>query len=289
MMLILGDNPFFNVNHRAGVSRSDHDASDQEHTLGVAMPVLDRATSSSVSTFMISDYEIASAITHKFGELYPDRSLDLALVVPYPHSLNKMISEHGYLRTATSLFGFDILRFGLRALIAPLLGLRGLFAQIATSYLQSRIREYERANVRVRMLCLHNVVVDLLVANRRADALLAFIDSVNAMGREAVLLTQNIPALTTLIGDRECVICGSYNTLGFMTNPSRADVLATVGKKTQKLKFWAMQILASGAVPPTAALGDEGLANFDAILYATTKPDRLTEFVEIMKLHDSHH
>lgn len=288
MQVILGDNPFFNVNHRAGVANADSDSSDAEFTLRVALPVLDRATSHSVSSFMLSDYELAPVMMSKFEENFPNRHLDLALVVPYPHAINTMVSEHGYLKAAYKLFGFDIVRFVLRALVAPIFGLRGLFAQVSKSFLTSRIKDYDSVNVKVRWICLHNIMVDLLIAHGRVDALLAFIDSVRALDREAVLLTQNIPALTELIGDRDCVICGSYNILGFMTNPSRDDVVTTISKDRENLSFWAMQLLASGAVSPEEALNDEALAHFDAVLYATTKPDRLTDFLAQLENHAAH-
>ena len=65
-------------------------------------------------------------------------------------------------------------------------------------------------------------------------------------------------------------------------NPSLEEVrtvLKSYPETNNSVSLWAMQVLASGVVDARQAFGDEYLANFDGVLYATTKKERVYEVV----------
>lgn len=278
MKVILGDNPFFAVNHRTG----GNSQAAQSALMDGAVNVITAAVENSVQTLMISDHETAPALLRQFTKQKPDCCLGIALVVPYPHTINNQVSSQGYLGVVKEMAVGNLWGLTLNLLIAPFLGLRPLFRSIVRNYIRLQIPRYRIPGIEIQYVCLHNIVVDLLLAHKRADILQAFNRAVRDLGFQPVLITQNIPNLVKAIGDEDCTICGSYNLNGFMTNPSRNEVLQALSAKFDRTKFWAMQILASGAIIPQDALLDEDLKKFDAILYATSQSERVKEFSSLV-------
>lgn len=279
MKIILGDNPFFNVNHRTGGKKTSTDTSPFE----TATEVMSEAVKNSIDTLMLSDYETAPKLLSKFSAENPRSRIQIALVIPYPHTINNLISSHGYFGALKSLMSNNLFGILLGLLMTPFTGTAGLYAKIFESYIKLQLKKYDILNVDTRYVCLHNVVVDLLLANQRSDILISFIKAVRRIDREPVLITQNISRLVSMLGDKSYTVCGSYNLNGFMTNPSRHEVLQAIENNREYTKYWAMQILASGAIQPQRALKDKGLLQFDAILYATSNPSRVKEFSTLVR------
>jgi len=211
----------------------------------------------------------------------------IAPVVPYPHTINNIIAQDGY---------FGVLKkFGLQdvfAVTAEVAKVAGLFGRNDKAKLERAFRliidvELEciqGAGFSVRHVCLHNIVTDLLLSFGRFDILQGFINACSGIGLRAVLITQN-PACVlsaSLVGP--FVACFSYNKLGYMVNPSLERAVEAIKQVDgTTCEMWAMQILAGGAIAPESALEDETLSHFDSILYATTRPERIDEFMKLLK------
>jgi hypothetical protein len=99
-----------------------------------------------------------------------------------------------------------------------------------------------------------------------------------------VLITQNPAVILAAPLAGPYVACFSYNKLGYMVNPSLEKTVEAIRRVDRKnCEMWAMQILAGGAITPEEALQDEALNCFDALLYATTKAERIDGFMKMLE------
>ncbi|MCC7258102.1 MAG: hypothetical protein IT486_06990 [Gammaproteobacteria bacterium] len=252
-----------------------------------AATVIATAQTHGIRSLMLSTHPGYAQLLTKAASTMPDHGrFEIAPVVPYPHTINNIIAQDGYSGV--------LKRFGLRdvaAVTADALRIVGLPGRNEEAKLERAFKliiDVELSCIlgigfSVRHVCLHNIVTDLLLSFGRFDVLQGFINACSRMGLRAVLITQN-PAVmlaAPLLGP--FVACFSYNKLGYMVNPSLEKTIEAIkAVDRSNCEMWAMQILAGGAIAPESALQDEALAHFDSILYATTRPGRIEEFVKLI-------
>lgn len=284
MRVILGDNPFFGVNHRTGSKMLD----SAERRFGSAAQVMVTAQKGGVRTLMLSTHPGYEDLLVAAGCALPTgHGFEIAPVIPYPHTLNNSIAQDGYLGLIKKLGVGNLASVGL-----DIVHFMGFFGAREGAKLEKAFRlaiSMEVDKIRalgfvVRHACLHNIITDLLLALDRFDILQGFIDACKRDGLQAVLITQNAVAVLSANLGGEFVSCFSFNCFGYMVNPSLDKVVNAI-KSPRKFgcELWAMQILAGGAVRSEVALRDENLRFFDAVLYATTKPHRVEEFLGELK------
>jgi len=280
MRVILGDNPFFGVNHRTGSKVLE----SAEKRFSAAADVIATANRLGVKTLMLSTHPGYEDLLDAAGLKLPvGHSFEIAPVVPYPHTLNNAIAQDGYFGLVKKLgvgslasVGFDVVQF------------MGFFGGKSGVKLKKAFQliirmELEKIRARgfvVKHACLHNIITDLLLALDRVDILQGFVAACESDGIKPVLITQNAACALSADIKGDFVACFTFNCLGYMVNPSLEKVVEAIRRPRRAgSELWAMQILASGAIGSERALLDENLDCFDAVLYATTKPARVEEFV----------
>ncbi len=284
MKILLGDNPFFGVNHRLGSKALD----DESERFDTAALVIAAAQTHGIRSLMLSTHPgYDRLLTTAVRALAEPHAFEIAPVVPYPHTINNIIAQDGY-------SGF-LKRLGFRdiaAVTADALRLTGFSRRRGKAALERAFRliiDVELDCIRktgfaVRHVCLHNILTDLLLAFGRFEMLQGFINACSRLGLRAVLISQNPAALLSAPLTGPLVACFSYNKLGYMVNPSIervVDAIATSDRSNWEM--WAMQILAGGGITPEAAMQDDVLRHFDAVLYATTKPERIGQLIDVVK------
>ena len=282
MKYILGDNPFFGVNHKNGSKELE----SQEVRFNNAGNVILAAVNAGIEDLMISthpDYENLLGRTNEIiGELH--QGLSLALVIPYPHTLNKILAERGVF----GLLGV-VPWFRMHKIIAGII--KHIFfkdRQILARETFKSIIEIELKKLRgldkihVTHIALHNILTDICIANNWFDILDGFVAAVQAFKFKPVLISQNPVKVIELPYDQQVIRCFSYNLNGYMQNAPRPELIRALQKsKRADIPCWAMQILAAGAIPSENALSDPTLEYFEGILYATSRPERIREFSAI--------
>lgn len=283
MKIVLGDNPFFGINHRVGSKALD----DENERFDAASIVVASAQVHGIRSMMLSTHPGYDRLLMKVANaLSEPGQFEIAPVVPYPHTINNIIAQDGY---------WGVLKkFGLRDMFAVTGdALKVVFGRSDKAKLERAFRliiDVELECIRgigfsVRHVCLHNILTDLLLSFGRFDILQGFINACSGIGLRAVLITQNPSAILAapLVGP--FVACFSYNKLGYMVNPSIEKAIEAMTRVDRSnCEMWAMQILAGGAIASESALQDETLKHFDALLYATRKPERIDEFMKLLEL-----
>ena len=279
MDYILGDNPFFGVNHRVGSKALESKVQRFEKATEVIMASLNNG----FSGFMLSSHSEGKALIGEVTNRIIDTGLklNLALVIPYPHTINDLIAEHGYFKSLAQLrntsgpgliFDFSRLLF---------MGRSAVRKSFISNYIAAEINNFENSSVAVDAICLHNIVTDLFMGLRRYDLLEEFLECCELLGVKPVLISQNPVSAMSLDSEIDHIVCFTYNSIGYMVNPALEVVKKSIVANQDNVhkKLWAMQILASGNLSSEQALKDPLLNHFDGILYATTQSARITNFV----------
>ena len=273
MKVILGDNPFFGVNHASG----SLEPLPETERFSRASEVVSRFESLGGNVMMLTNHPSASRLMDRLGaELSSE--LDIALVLPYPHKYNDLVASHGYIGLANKILRSNLLSL-LMAMLYFLIGLN-YRKWLLRALLFSELKEFSKYRERVKYVCLHNILTDMFIAGSNDRLLSDFVDLVQEMGLEPVLITQNPKAAALAIGRSDYTLCFSLNPTGYMVNPTVTEVVDFLKSMTKdRPSVWAMQILASGVATTQDALDFlKDISVVDGILYATTRPERITAF-----------
>ena len=282
MKIIMGDNPFFGVNHRAGSKPLDDEATRFE----AAAAVLKSASRCGVHSLMLSTHPGYDRLlrTVSLALAGSDQPLDLALVVPYPHSLNKVVAEQGYAGLARMLGVTSAVKSVFEVLSALRAGRQASLVTAFKSLIGLELPLCAHAGIRVSHVCLHNVPTDILLAVNRIDILRGFQRACERQGVSPVFITQNPIALLTSGLSGPYVACFTFNPIGYMVNPGFERVTQfLLDFDDATVELWAMQVLASGVTGPESLVNCAAFRKFDGILYATTNPARVPDFVSTIE------
>ncbi|MCM8622182.1 MAG: hypothetical protein NFW16_10725 [Candidatus Accumulibacter sp.] len=283
MEIVLGDNPFFGVNHRAGSKPLE----SEEARFEEAAQVIRRAVEQDIATFMLSTHpgyeRLLARADAAVGEA--GKTLRIALVLPYPHSLNSLVAERGYAGLLGTIGLPGIFSSGVDLVRSLFPGRRASLVPAFRSLIRAELSRASPGNLQVVYACLHNVVTDIMLASGRVDVLRGFIEASHQLALRPVLISQNPIRLLSRELGRNYTACFSFNPLGYMVNPSLQETEQYLLKNEKRLPegLWAMQILASGACSMEALLQLDSLRAFDALLYATSRPDRIAPFAAAIK------
>ena len=271
--LILGDNPFFGINHRSGDKAKEY--SKIKSDFSVAANVVVEAAKSDITGLMVSTHaelpQMLDVVTRRLEEeSYPKPKL--SLVVPYAHKLNSVVADKGILGLLTLIRPHKLVLSGIQDLFAFVFKRRlfpnNMFREFIFSELEL-VDGYE-----VNYICFQNVVTDMILGIDKSNVFRDITSSLQQTNHTPVFITMNPIELDRLLPEG-VPICFHYNLNGFMVQPDLESVQEFI--RTTDRPLWAMGIMASGAVELNRAISDPHLKYFEKILYATSKPERLSE------------
>lgn len=281
MRLILGDNSFFGVNHSKSTTL-DLNANFNEYaeTIDDAYELLE------LHEMMISPHpnylKLLSRVT---------KPVALTILIPMPQTLNKEIATNGWTRSilryagrlALALTNINFVTSVLNRTLRNFSFKYFIFYCFISIEIQKVVKETRHLAPKITAVGLHNLMTDLLIAGDNSVALQAFVDATSDARMKTVFVTQNIPPLCRVLAklntNRKVAVCGSFNQLGYMSNPSLRSINDTVTEYRDLFEFWAMQILCSGSIN-VVELDAQIFSNFDAVLIASRKVDRLKQLSE---------
>ena len=278
MKIILGDNPFFDINHNTGGS-----------DLGFQYDIMDTVIAEYIKhknpLVMLSDHLEFHDELFKILNKYKGEDLSLALLAPVPHTINALVASGGY-RALFKNIGLKSAIIGAPGLICHLLNLTRLssfFYKFSIKhYIKHQLKPYLSNNINVSHFGIHNVFADMLLASNNTSILNSFIGAVEDLGLSPIILTQNIGAFLELKGLHQCIICGSVNPLGYMMSPSKKVSENVIKSNKYNHTIWAMQILAGGSVKLNDSLKYLNNLNLNSIVYATSKKDRIDKIFNLL-------
>lgn len=249
--LLFGDNQFFGVNHMSEAKAREQAIRFQE--TGAILDVLDIAYDEGIRTFMCTTHvRVAEICDHirKNRERY--RDFQFYPCMPYAHKYANAVTEEGIVGMLKRLVPKEGI---LNAVVRGGLSLAGKDIDgIATLLIDAEMKVFD--GLETPVIFLQNVVTDLLLGLGIRDAFGIFADHVRSRyGAEPGFITMNLPALLDALegaGIENPIVCSSMNKAGFrMCGGIDAYDRALRDRKFRPI---AMSVLASGAIPPRAAV-----------------------------------
>lgn len=273
--IVLGDNPFFGINHRSGSKAAEY--SKMKSDFSKAASVITKANRLGIDRLMVSTHAELTDLLNLAAKHMTSENIakpKLSLVVPYAHKLNSVVADKGVLGLFSLIKPSKLLSAGCRDFLSFVFKQRKfpkhIFAEFISSEL-SLVDDYD-----VEYVCFQNVVTDMILGLDKSNIFDDIVESLNKTGISPLFITMNPIALDKLL-PKGVPICFHYNVNGFMVQPSLNAVQQFISSTDRPI--WAMGVMASGAIDSDSVWKDPYLDKFDKILYATSKPERLDELV----------
>lgn len=250
--LILGDNPFFGINHRA--ERQASEKSKRFDNVQNIVDVMKIARQNGAGGVMLTSHEKTAGIVRQMIKEPELVSFHVYPHIPYIMKYVREVTRSGLVGTFANLVSGDSGLGNLRHMIAGGLGiLQKDFHALVKSAIDMEMTIYKGAQVKA--IFLHNGIVDLALGLGMDDVFL-FFDSYIRQRYSALpgFGTLNLVRLVKRLNDcglKNPLVMASFNAKGFYMNPSQAECETIVKKNSFTLL--AMNTLAQGALDPETA------------------------------------
>jgi hypothetical protein len=249
--LVLGDNPFFGVNHMSE-EKARAQATRFQATRTI-ISLLDCAYEEGIHTFMCTTHErIAEICAHVRAHRGEYRDFQFYPCMPYGVKYANAATEHGVLG---ALRRFLPEHEPLAALMKGGLSLaRRDIRGIGELLIDAEMKMFH--GLPTPVIFLQNLVTDLLLGLGLTEAFRIFADHVRRRyGAEPGFITMNLPRTLDALdaaGIDNPIVCASINKLGFrMCGGIAAYEQAIAARRFRPV---AMSVMASGAIAPGEAL-----------------------------------
>jgi hypothetical protein len=284
--LLLGDNPFFGVNHMSE-ERARQQLARFRETAAI-IRVLDEAHDLGVRTFMCTTHDRIGEICDHMRRA-PARYRDFVYLpcMPYAHKYANSVSQVGALET--------IRRFAVGGFFRTLL--RGAFGALTRDIhklmrllVDAEMKRFDRLHTPV--IFVQNVVTDLLLGMGLHEVFAAFADHVRRRyGAEPGFITMNLPALLDAleaVGIENPIVCANINKIEFRMCGGRALYERTIAER--RFRPIAMSVFASGALPAEEALEYVcGQPRIESIVFGASSRENILRTRDLVRALDARH
>lgn len=249
--VILGDNPFFAVNHLSD-ERSRAQAIRFKEDRAI-IDVLDVAMDCGINTFMCTTYDRITNICSYMRER-PERYKDFKFYpcMPYAHKYANAVTELGILGAAQRFIPGNIFAVTGKAGIAFL---RKDYPALMELLIDAEMKGF--AGMKTPVIFLQNVIVDLMLGLETDDLFIHYSQYIREKyNAEPGFITMNMPRMVDMcgrIGLKNPIICSSINKIGFRMSGSIGEYEEYLNSDLE-FRPMAMQVLAAGALKPEEAI-----------------------------------
>lgn len=270
MKLILGDNQFFGINH--------HDLQKGNKTkmqFSDEIKINDfirKTINLGMDGFMINSNDLGYKIINNYSVVGNE---EIHYSIPYPHKYASMVNEEGML----SLLKYFISKTSIFLLI------RNLPSFVITRNIKYLIPLVVSLEIPKNLpvgstVYIQNIITDLVLGIKRFDLLEAFASEVRRRGFRPGLITLNPVLLNTYIKDstilnqKDLVVCFNINEAGFNVFPSRSDVSKYI-KEPKPYKLMGMSIFSSGGGNIEESIMFIKKLNLDYLVFGSSKLENI--------------
>ncbi len=272
MKIFFGDNQFLGVNHSDGKGLeylSKYSSSEK-----IAVTLRD-AWDSGIRDFC---FTVNKKTIDAIVLVIDDCPFNLHPALPYAHKINDLISEKGL---AGALFSKARSAGFFNLILASIKALFGRYDHAFKVLITAEIEGIPLKNI--KSIGLLNIASDFLLGLKREDLLHSFYRAVDrGFGKQPLFYTMNFPSMADALwgaGYPNCALVFNYNSSGFRTNPSLAEVKQYI-QKYKSNESIAMSIFSGGQVDDVSKLlcDTPGLSG---ILFGASKKGNMTNNIKL--------
>jgi hypothetical protein len=272
---ILGDNPFFGINHHSEVRAREQAARFRDTT--AIIDVLRGAHAIGISAFMCTTHDrMAEITTHVRANGAEFEGFAFYPCMPYAHKYANAVTEDGLLG---ALRRFMPDAGGLGAVFrGGVAAARKDLASMIRILVDTEMRAFEGTTT--PFVFLQNIVTDLLLGLGVADAFAVFADHVRSRyAAEPGFITMNLPLLASAlesVGIAQPVVCANLSSTGFRMCGGEAAIRDVIGSGA--CRTIAMSVFASGGLAPRPALEYvRAIHGVEAVVFGASTVDHIAE------------
>jgi hypothetical protein len=269
-MIILGDNPFFGVNHASTDRSKGYFARLKARDWSSAHVTMRAAMAKGVDHFMVSTHAEAPELLASMRQDPDLRCFSIIPAVPYLYRLNGLVAAKGV--PAAVLQSMSYPTFFKGALTSG-----SIPASALAGFISKEVDEIAGMGFDVPAIALQNIFVDLLLGLGQADFISEVGRRMAAEGRRLVAITMN-PILADRLLAPEIILCTHYNVLGYMVQPDLKTVRDWLD--TTSRKVWAMGVMSSGKAKLADVVSDRSLHRFESVVLGASRPASIEAFVD---------
>jgi len=243
----LGDNPFFGIDHLSqDIARERQKRLDGMQKI---TDIMEYVSECGVKDFVVSTHPQLRELIENMKGRGLEKKFDFYPIIPYAQGYVSKITEKGLINGLNETLSHGSTQNKLRILFS------GIFGYVTKDFRKMLktlidIELLPLSDVKIKMVLLHNVLVDLAIGLEMKDVLNDFVNHIKDKHNvQTGFVTNNFPTLLEKFekwGLELPTIMTSFNSVGFQMNPSKEDC----EKKLGKCKVIAMNILAGGFSNP---------------------------------------
>jgi hypothetical protein len=248
--VLLGDNPFFGVDHLS--QERARQKANKSQDFGNALEVARYCFQHGAGGMVVSTHpklrDLLDLMKNDPGLI---GKIDFFPILPYVQGYVIKINEKGMLNTLTEILSQATLQNKLRIITKGGLGiLKKDFSQLFKLFIDIELLQMK--GIRVKAIFLHDVLTDLALSLRMRNIFEIFQEHLHDHYHiDAGLVTKNFPLLTHSLQEwnlKYPYIMTSFNKVGFQMNPSREECENSLSRFDGRII--AMSVLAGGYVTP---------------------------------------
>lgn len=267
-MIILGDNPFFGVNHASAARSRDYYARMQARDWSAAHGTMRAALEQGVDHFMVSTHAEAPELLASMREQEELRRFRIIPAVPYLYRLNGLVAARGVPAAAMQSMSWP-------AFLGGVLRTGSVPAAALAAFIRKEVEILAGMGFAVPYVAMQNIFVDLLLGMGQGRYISEVGQRMAAEGRQLVAITMN-PLLADRVLDPSIIICTHYNCLGYMVQPDLAGFAGWLNGTARRV--WAMGIMSSGQAKLDQVMADPLLKRFDSVVLGASRPASIQSF-----------
>lgn len=269
-MIILGDNPFFGVNHASASRSRDYFAQMQSRDWSSAHATMRAALGVGVDHFMVSTHAEAPELLASMQAHEDLRQFSVIPAVPYLYRLNGLVAARGVPAAALQSMSYP-------AFLRGVLASGSVPASALAAFVEKEVEVVASQGFKVPYVAMQNIFVDLLLGMGQARYISEVGQRMAAKGRQLVAITMN-PGLADRLLDPSIVLCTHYNCLGYMVQPD-LDGFRQWLSGTER-RVWAMGIMSSGQAKLDEVMEEPTLGQFESVVLGASRPASIQSFAE---------
>lgn len=268
-MIVLGDNPFFGVNHASVARAQTYYKRLQARDWTAAHSTMRAALENGIDRFMVTTHPEAPSLLRSMMADEELRQFSIVPAVPYLHRLNGLVATRGISAAFLQSLAY-------RRLFRTVLRGGSLRGSSLYAFVVREIMAVEEFGFQIPAIALQNIFVDLLLGLGLGDLINELAVHAESDDRQIIAISMN-PILADKVLDARITVCTHYNYLGYMVQPTLRHVQEWIGSTERKV--WAMGVLASGRAELSVACRDPYLRKFGAIVLGASRPASIKSFV----------
>jgi len=280
--LLLGDNPFIGVSHLAQEKAKEE---QREASLENKVKVIEAAVEGGATGFTFSTHPSNLELLKYLSKNSPElaKKLNYYVLVPYAARYVREASTTGTAQLIKRMFTDNLNFQSIRYVLYP------TPINLIKMFLEAELKEYLSVLPNVKAVFLHEILTELIIAFNISHVIKElskhFLEKNIYLGLE----TRNLKHTERFLENNDLHIrylMTPLNPLGYQMTPTKEEVEASVKRLSSKnLKIIAINVLASGALPPDKTLDYLGKLKDDiyAITIGTSKSWRALEIFKILK------